>query len=66
MKTIAMEIREWLAADEKNTQATLSKRSGVPRSTICNLLRGKRKNVIGPNQDALRKAMGFSNAEAQA
>ena len=39
------------------TQLLLSKKSKVPASTICLLLKGKRKNVIGPNQDALRKAM---------
>ncbi len=56
MKTIADEIKSFLEATGAS-QATLSAASGVPASTICNLLKGKRKNLIGPNQDAIRKAI---------
>ncbi len=56
MKTIAEEIRTFLEATGVS-QASLSARSGVPASTICNLLKGKRKHLLGPNQDAIRSAM---------
>ena len=56
MKTIADEIKTFLEATGVS-QATLSATSGVPASTICNLLNGKRKNLLGPNQDAIRSAM---------
>ena len=56
MKTIADEIQIFLEATGVS-QATLSATSGVPASTICNLLKGKRKNLLGPNQDAIRSAM---------
>ena len=47
-------------------QIALSRASGVPCSTISNLLSGKRKHVIGPNQDALRDAMRRLEAEIDA
>jgi len=56
MKTIADEIKTFLEATGVS-QATLSATSGVPASTICNLLKGKRKNLLGPNQDAIRNAI---------
>lgn len=56
MKTIATEIREFLA-QTGITQRRLSIESGVPASTICNLLKGKRHNLLGPNQDNIRDAM---------
>lgn len=56
MKKIADEIRLFLEATG-TSQAALSASSGVPASTICNLLKGKRKNLLGPNQDAIRAAM---------
>jgi len=56
MKTIADEIKTFLEATGIS-QAMLSATSGVPASTICNLLKGKRKNLLGPNQDAIRSAM---------
>lgn len=56
MKTIATEIREFLGATGI-TQHRLSVESGVPASTICNLLKGKRKHLLGPNQDNIREAM---------
>lgn len=56
MKTIAVEIREFL--DQTGlTQRRLSVESGIPASTICNLLKGKRRNLLGPNQDNIRAAM---------
>ena len=56
MKTIATEIREFL--DQTGLpQSRLSAESGVPASTICNLLKGKRKHLLGPNQDNIRAAM---------
>lgn len=56
MKTIADEIKTFLQATG-TSQAALSAASGIPASTICNLLKGKRKNLLGPNQDAIRAAM---------
>lgn len=56
MKTISEEIRLFLEVTGIS-QAGLSAASGVPASTICNLLKGKRKNLLGPNQDAIRAAM---------
>lgn len=56
MKTIATEIRSFLDST-RLTQSRLSVESGVPASTICNLLKGKRQNLLGPNQDAIRAAM---------
>lgn len=56
MKTIADEIHSFLESTGVS-QATLSATSGVPASTICNLLKGKRKNLLGPNQDAIRRAI---------
>jgi antitoxin component HigA of HigAB toxin-antitoxin module len=56
MKTIAEEIRSFMEATGAS-QAALSAISGVPASTICNLLKGKRKHLLGPNQDAIRAAM---------
>jgi transcriptional regulator with XRE-family HTH domain len=56
MKTIAEEIRFFLKASGVR-QAALAEASGVPASTICNILKGKRKNLIGPNQDAIRNAI---------
>ena len=56
MNTISTEIREFL--DQTGfTQRRLSVESGVPASTICNLLKGKRKHLLGPNQDNIRAAM---------
>ncbi len=63
MKKIADEIRLFLEATG-TSQATLSACSGVPASTICNLLKGKRKNLLGPNQDAIRAAMQKLQAES--
>jgi len=56
MKTIADEINEFIQATGIK-QRQLAIASGVPASTICNLLSGKRKNVLGHSQDALRRAM---------
>lgn len=56
MKTIATEIRNFLELTGF-TQRRLSLESGVPASTICNLLKGKRQNLLGPNQDNIRAAM---------
>ena len=56
MKTIADEIRSFIEATGVR-QADLARTSGVPASTICDLANGKRKNVIGTNQDKLRAAM---------
>ena len=56
MNTIATEIRSFIETTGI-TQAKLSVESGIPASTICNLLKGKRKNLIGPNQDSIRAAM---------
>jgi len=56
MKTIAEEIHAFMLATGVR-QATLAAASGIPASTICNILKGKRKNLLGPNQDAIRKAM---------
>ena len=61
MKTISDEIKIFLEATGC-TQASLSAASGVPASTICNLLKGKRKNLLGPNQDAIRRAMQMLTA----
>ena len=47
-------------------QIELVRASGVPGSTVCNLLHGKQRNVIGPNQDALRAAMRRLEAEIDA
>ena len=56
MKTITTEIREFL--DQTGLpQSRLSAESGVPASTICNLLKGKRQHLLGPNQDNIRAAM---------
>ena len=56
MKTIATEIRAFL--DQTGlTQSRLSAESGVAASTICNLLKGKRQHLLGPNQDNIRAAM---------
>ena len=56
MKTIATEIREFL--DQTGLpQSRLSAESGVPASTLCNLLKGKRQHLLGPNQDNIRAAM---------
>ena len=63
MKTIATEIREFLAQTGV-TQSRLSRESGVPASTICNLLKGKRHNLLGPNQDNIRDAMARLSAPA--
>ena len=62
MKTISDEIKSFLEATGC-TQASLSAASGIPPSTICNLLKGKRKNLLGPNQDAVRLAMRKLSAE---
>ena len=62
---IAEEIRKFLVASGLPA-IRLSEMSGVPCSTISNLLRGKRKHVIGPNQDALRAAMCRLLAECEA
>ena len=62
MKTISDEIKTFLEATGC-TQASLSAASGVPASTICNILKGKRKNLMGPNQDAVRRAMQVLAAE---
>lgn len=56
MKTIADEVREFTEATGVK-QKELALASGVPASTICNLVKGRRKNVFGFTQDALRKAM---------
>ena len=56
MKNIADEIRHCLEVTGA-TQRALSLASGVPASTICNLLQGKRRNLFGDNQDKLRAAM---------
>ena len=56
MKTIADEIREFLEVTG-TTQTVLSAASGVPCSTLSNLVRGRRKGVHGITQDALRAAM---------
>lgn len=64
MKTIADEIHSFLEATGIS-QATLSATSGVPASTICNLLKGKRKNLLGPNQDAIRNAIRELSAKHQ-
>lgn len=56
MNTIAVEIRSFLERSGVS-QARLAAESGVPASTICNLLKGKRRHLLGPNQDAVRSAM---------
>lgn len=56
MRTIADEIRDFLASTG-HRQAALSVASGVPPSTLSNLLKGRRKGVHGTTQDALRNAM---------
>ena len=56
MKTIVDELKEFFDRTGRK-QADLAAASGVPASTICNLLKGKRKHLLGPNQDAVRKAM---------
>lgn len=64
MKTIADEIQSFIEATGIS-QATLSATSGVPASTICNILKGKRKNLLGPNQDAIRNAIRELSAKQQ-
>ena len=56
MKTIVEELRIFFDSTDYR-QAALAKASGVPASTICNLLKGNRKNVLGHSQDSLRRAM---------
>lgn len=56
MKTITEELHIFFESTGY-PQSALAKASGVPASTICNLLKGKRKNVLGRSQDLLRRAM---------
>lgn len=66
MKNITDEIRDCLRKTGTR-QATLALLSGVPSSTICNLLKGRRKGVHGTTQDALREAIKkiYDNANTQ-
>lgn len=63
MKQITTQLKNFFE-EVGCTQAELARTSGVPASTICLLLKGKRKNVIGPNQDALRDAMSVLRQKA--
>ena len=56
MQTITDELKFFFATTGFK-QADLAKASGVPAPTICNLLKGHRKNLWGKNQDAIRKAI---------
>lgn len=59
---IAQEVRDFLI--ETGLRAVvLSKASGIPQSTISNLVHGQRRNVFGSTQDKLRAAMRMLRAQ---
>lgn len=64
METITTLISEFLA-ETGHTQKALADMSGVPASTICNLLHNKRKDVTARSYFKLQNAMRLlRNTEA--
>ena len=56
MSTLQTEIQDFLAATGCK-QIELAKAAGISPSSICNLLKGRRKELVGSRQDRLREAM---------
>ena len=56
MTNITSEILDFLSKTGCS-QRRLAMESGVPASTICNLIKRKRFNIYGSSQDRLRLAM---------
>lgn len=64
MANITQEIRNCLRLTGK-TQTALARASGVSISSINFLLTGRRKDVYGKNQDALRRGINILLMEHQ-
>lgn len=63
MKNISEEIQDFLIVTGL-TQIALAKASNLSPSTICNLLKRNRKDLMGSSKDRLRAAMDKLSMES--